>query len=231
MSFWTTGGVVEDARFPVSPATRTVSRRMESAENASGTCSGTHAGPVRFAGIETVTCRPNRIQGRPLDGRTDLFSLGCVLYELIVGTPPFTGESPADVLASILKDPVWSVSGPVPAPIEQIVRRCLEKDREARFPSAEALALALRAPSGGRASGGHRVAGPVTPTVAVLPFRNISADPESEFFADGVTEDVIAHLAKIRIAQRHFAHVGRRLQEARSKPAGNRAASRRRHDC
>jgi serine/threonine protein kinase/tetratricopeptide (TPR) repeat protein len=141
---------------------------------------------------------PEQIQGRSLDGRTDLFSLGCVLYEMIVGKPPFAGESPADVLAAILKDPVWSLSGPVPAPTEQIVRRCLEKDRDARFPSAGALASALRAPSGGRASGGHRVSGPVTPTVAVLPFRNISADQESEFFADGVTEDVIAHLAKIR---------------------------------
>jgi len=192
--FLTTGGVVKILDFGLArQGPLTANAEAETRQSLFGYSSQSReiAGTIGYMS-------PEQIQGRPLDGRTDLFSLGCVLYELIVGTPPFTGESPADVLAAILKDPVWSLSGPVPAPIEQIVRRCLEKDRDARYPSAEALALALRAPSGGRASGGHRVTGPVTPTVAVLPFRNISADPESEFFADGVTEDVIAHLAKIR---------------------------------
>ena len=145
---------------------------------------------------------PEQIQGRTADARSDIFSLGCVLHEMLSGRRPFQCATAAETMAAILKDapPALSECGaPVPAELDRAILHCLEKNRDERFQSAQDLAFALRAISGGPtptiASGKHR---PRPPSVAVLPFLNISADPENEFFADGMTEDVIAHLSKIR---------------------------------
>jgi eukaryotic-like serine/threonine-protein kinase len=128
---------------------------------------------------------------RILDARSDVYSLGCVLYELLAGEPPYTGATAQAVMAKRFTDPVPRVSRlrhTVPPAVEQALMRALARVPVDRFESASAFAEALVAPA----------SQPRSPSVAVLPFLNLSADPENEFFADGITEDVIAQLSKIR---------------------------------
>ena len=131
---------------------------------------------------------------RMLDARSDLYSLACVLYELLAGEPPHTGGSAKSVIARRFTEPpprVGRVRPEVPAAVDEAIARALAVDPADRFPGAAAFADALlsrEAPA----------RPPRLPSVAVLPFRNLSTDPENEFFADGITEDVIAQLSKIR---------------------------------
>ena len=127
---------------------------------------------------------------RTLDARSDVYSLGCVLYEMLAGEPPYTGSTAQALIAKRLVDPVPAVRrlrAAVPVGVEQALTKALAKVPADRWASAVAFAEALTAP-----------ARPRPPSVAVLPFLNLSADPENEYFADGITEDVIAHLSKIR---------------------------------
>jgi serine/threonine protein kinase/tetratricopeptide (TPR) repeat protein len=130
---------------------------------------------------------------RTLDARSDVYSLGCVLYELLAGEPPHTGPSPKSLIARRFSEPpprVRRVRPQVSAAVDEAIARALAVDPAERFPSAAAFADALAGQVVARA--------PRLPSVAVLPFHNLSADPENEFFADGITEDVIAQLSKIR---------------------------------
>ncbi len=125
-----------------------------------------------------------------LDARSDLYSLACVLYEMLAGEPPYTGPNARALLAKQLVDPVPAIRrlrAAVPAAVEQAIMKALANAPADRFSSASAFVEALTAPAGARLT-----------TVAVLPFLNLSADPENEYFADGLTEDVIAHLSKMR---------------------------------
>ena len=127
---------------------------------------------------------------RALDARSDVYSLGCVLYEMLAGEPPYTGSTAQALIAKRLVDPVPAVRrlrAAVPVGVEQALTKALAKVPADRWASAVAFAEALTAP-----------ARPRPPSVAVLPFLNLSADPENEYFADGITEDVVAHLSKIR---------------------------------
>ena len=135
---------------------------------------------------------PEQALDEGADGRSDQYSLACVLFELLAGEPPYTGPSPTSIIAKRLMDPVPSVRrlrGTVPAPMDEAIARALAKVPADRFVTAGEFAGALTAPAPSR---------PRATAVAVLPFRNLSADPENEYFADGITEDVIAHLSKIR---------------------------------
>jgi serine/threonine-protein kinase len=129
---------------------------------------------------------------RVLDPRSDVYSLGCVLYELLAGEPPYTGNTAQAVIAKRFTDPIPRVRrlrATVSPAVEQAIMKALATTPADRFPSAAAFIEALTAPAGEQTR---------SPSVAVLPFRNLSADPENEFFADGITEDVIAQLSKIR---------------------------------
>jgi len=129
---------------------------------------------------------------RALDPRSDVYSLGCVLYETLTGEPPYTGHTAQALIAKRLTDPVPAVRrlrDAVPVAVEQALLKALARLPADRFTSAAAFAEALAQPA---------ALSPRAPSVAVLPFLNLSADPENEYFADGITEDVIAQLSKIR---------------------------------
>ena len=130
---------------------------------------------------------------RELDARSDVYSLGSVLFELLAGEPPFTGASALAITAKRLTNPAPDVRHrrpELPQHVARAVAKSLAREPEDRFASAGALAEALAQ---------HATHQPSTANaVAVLPFLNLSADPENEYFADGITEDIIAQLSKIR---------------------------------
>jgi TolB-like protein len=201
---------------------------------------------------------PEQLEGREVDHRTDIFSLGIVLYEFATGQRPFTGDTTASVVTSILRDapaPVTDVNPGLPRHLGRIIQHCLEKDAEARYQSAKDVRNELRSlrrevdsgdvttgsgptavtpPRAKYRTGVWATAGIVavlvlvvgwwigregrgepddrstkgtiatsdqtemdTPSVAVLPFNNMSADPENEYFTDGLTEELISVLAKV----------------------------------
>jgi serine/threonine-protein kinase len=136
---------------------------------------------------------PEQAMGeRNLDARSDVYSLACVLYEMLAGEPPYTGPNHLAVLAKRLTDPVPAVRRAreaVPPGVEWALKKALATAPEERFASTAEFAVALSGPPG--ADSGPRA-------IAVLPFLNLSADQENEYFADGMTEDVILQLSKIR---------------------------------
>jgi len=176
---------------------------------------------------------PEQVSGEPADARSDIFSLGCVLYEMLAGRRAFRGASPGQTMAAILRDhpPEIAASGvQVPEGLGRIVTRCLEKSPSERFHSARDLAFALRETAGGSAvstsspvvtrprrprviafvvvlaalavvffvfrdrlrPGAHKIE-----SVAVLPLENLTGDASQEYFADGMTEELISDLSKI----------------------------------
>ncbi len=136
---------------------------------------------------------PEQAMAEPqIDGRSDQYSLATVLYEMLAGEAPYTGPTPRAILARQLTASVPSlraVRESVPDFVEAAIRRALAKTPADRFTTMTAFADALRKPAADQ---------PRPRSVAVLPFLNLSGDPENEHFADGITEDVIAQLSKIR---------------------------------
>jgi serine/threonine protein kinase len=131
---------------------------------------------------------PEQVQGKALDRRSDVFSLGAVLYEMLAGARAFGGDTPAEVLSAVLRD------DPAPCPalqaLDPIVRRCLAKRPEQRFAAMTELKAALES----AVAGGLREA---VPSIAVLPFENLSGNKENEYFSDGLAEEIINLLAKV----------------------------------
>jgi serine/threonine protein kinase len=159
---------------------------------------------------------PEQIRGEPVDARTDLFALGVVLYEMVTGRRPFTGDTAADVASAILRDPpppARELRADLPEELERILDRCLEKEPARRFGSARELIEALRrgiaklesSPTA-RTSGRSGVTTlhsavsfsvPTVPSIAVLPFANRSPDPEDEYFSEGLADELTNVLAKV----------------------------------
>jgi non-specific serine/threonine protein kinase len=154
---------------------------------------------------------PEQLQGRPIDERTDLFSLGVVMYEMATGQRPFHGGTSFDLTSSILRDsppPLAEHRADLPAALDRILQRCLAKDANGRYLSARELREALDRLRREMTSGSQVVsvsAAAPNKSIAVLPFANLSMDPENEFFADGITEEIINVLGRIehlRVAAR-----------------------------
>ena len=145
---------------------------------------------------------PEQAAGRPTDARSDVFSFGLLLYEMLSGRRAFREKTPIATLASILHTepaPLRKLVPCVPAELDSIVARCLAKDPSARFQS---MGLVLRAFE----DLAHSVA-PATQgaSIAVLPFTNLSADKENEYFSDGLAEEILNALSQVeglRVAAR-----------------------------
>ncbi|MBI1803429.1 MAG: protein kinase [Ignavibacteria bacterium] len=176
---------------------------------------------------------PEQLRGEEIDHRADLFSLGVVLYEMATSRLPFRGEHEAALTYSIANEdpaPVKSLRPNLPPVLEQVITKCLQKDRALRYQSADeivadlrtlqhettgtvktvvvkqqsklqwmiasalvvvvAVALYLLMPSSHPTSTNSK-------TIAVLPFVNMSGDPQDEYFSDGMTEDILTQLSKI----------------------------------
>jgi serine/threonine protein kinase/tetratricopeptide (TPR) repeat protein len=142
---------------------------------------------------------PEQVRGEAADARTDLFAFGIMMYELASGQRPFRGETSADVGSAILRDtpePLAGIRGDLPRDFGRIVGRCLEKDPRNRFQSAldvhdelSRLKRTLGSVEAPSAKG--------TPSIAVLPFVNMSRDEENEYFSDGLSEELLNVLARI----------------------------------
>ena len=132
---------------------------------------------------------PEQAQGHPVDPRADIFSCGVILYELLSGRNPFLRESNVSTLASILRDDPPAIPGATQA-LTVVIDRCLKKDRDHRYPDAGHL---LRALDSAAAATDRSL-----PFIAVLPFANLSADPENEYFCDGLSEEILNLLARTR---------------------------------
>jgi len=144
---------------------------------------------------------PEQIDGaRDIDERSDIYSLGCVLFEMLVGRPPFDGPTPHAILAKHLVAPTPELSDtkePVSELIRDALRGALAKDPAARFPTASAFASALSL-SSSSASWVSSTAPPPTATLAVLPFDNASPEAVDSIFATGLTDEVISDLSKVK---------------------------------
>jgi len=168
------------------------------------TMAGTTVGTVSYMS-------PEQARGQVTDARSDIFSLGVVLYQMATGTLPFPGETSAVIFEALLSrdpKPPTEVLPTLPAELNRIIAQALEKDRNYRYQTAAELRTALMRlrrdlESGGRqvaeSSSGRATAQPADEkSVAVLYFENLSGVKEDEYFRDGITEDIITELSKIR---------------------------------
>ena len=157
----------------------------EAATNAALSMAGAVMGTVAYMS-------PEQAQGKLADPRSDIFALGLLLYELLSGRQAFAGESAVDTMAAIIRDepaPLRSPLGPAPAGLIDVVMRCLRKAPAARFQTMDEIQTALEEWTA------VRVEEP--PSVAVLPFLNMSSDKENEYFGDGLAEEIINALTRV----------------------------------
>jgi serine/threonine protein kinase/tetratricopeptide (TPR) repeat protein len=155
---------------------------------------------------------PEQARGATADHRSDIFSFGVVFYEMLTGQAAFARTTAADSIVAILREEPTSLvecGKNVPAEVEDILAHCLEKDRDERFRSAGDLAFALRLAIRAASGAGAEVLSRSTPrpsdsagragenSIAVLPFRNIGPTVETEYFTDGMTEEIINSISNI----------------------------------
>jgi eukaryotic-like serine/threonine-protein kinase len=228
--FVTRDGLIKILDFGLATSARVIADGQTTGSMATlGTEPGTVLGTVGYMS-------PEQVRGEPADPRTDIFALGCILYEMLGGRRAFTGDTPNEALAAILRDQpadLTDAAAPIPPNVDAVVRRCLEKDREQRFQSARDLAFALRGLLSGAVpvptsipdrtswlaqhrrtiagaavvatlavlafAGWSKWSGPHSRirSLVVLPLANRSGDSEQEYFADAITDQLIAGLARI----------------------------------
>jgi eukaryotic-like serine/threonine-protein kinase len=210
----TTDGVVKLLDFGLAKQ-----GRGSAAEDVTQTIGGTQVGTIMGT---PAYMSPEQAEGRPADARSDIFSFGAVLHEMLAGRRAFAGESAAAIIGAIIHKNPEPLNAP--AALEEIVRKCLSKSPDDRFQSATDLRLALEAASTHGVPGARRYAipavigiavlvlavvvaalyphlrrsatGPID-SIAVLPLENHSNDPDADYISDGVTESINNSLARL----------------------------------
>jgi eukaryotic-like serine/threonine-protein kinase len=150
------------------------------AQTAAGTIMGTAA-----------YMSPEQAEGKPVDARSDIFSFGLVLYEMLSGQRAFSGDSPMATLAAILREEPPRLRNISPE-LDRIVARCMRKDPASRFQTMLDVKHALE-----EATAKPAPAPEIIPSIAVLPFANMSGDKDNEYFSDGLAEEIINALTKL----------------------------------
>ena len=165
-----------------------VARALTESANQRLTLTGMSIGTPAYMSPEQAAGETN------LDGRSDVYSLGCVVYELLAGSPPFSGESAASVIArrfSVAAPSLRTQRSEISETLERVVAGAMTLEPELRFQTAGAFAEALGDSIDSQREVTQR-------SIAVLPFANLSPDPDNEYFSDGLTGEVIADLSRIR---------------------------------
>jgi serine/threonine-protein kinase len=154
---------------------------------------------------------PEQIEAKPLDHRTDLFSLGIILYELATGQRPFQGDSSAGLMSSILKDhpePVGERRADLPGGVCRLIGQCLEKHQRDRIQTANEVLVELKAQrrawESGAGAAGRAVRDIAPPpaeraaSIAVLAFTDMSAAKDQDWFCDGIAEEILNALTPLK---------------------------------
>ncbi|MBI5867534.1 MAG: protein kinase [candidate division Zixibacteria bacterium] len=147
---------------------------------------------------------PEQVQAHDLDPRTDIWSFGVLLYEMLAGHRPFEEEHFTALVYAIVREtppPLGHFRANIPAELQQVTDRCLAKSPDGRYQTAVDLIADLKRARKALESSGIAAAtlpSERRPSIAVLPFANLSADPEQEYFCEGVAEDIINALTRVQ---------------------------------
>ena len=142
---------------------------------------------------------PEQVAGRTVDHRTDIFSLGTLLYEMATGEKPFLGRSAAELASAILRDtprPVREVRAELPEGLEVVIQRCLEKNAADRFQSVRDLISGLRGAASAKKEDSGAFRAEEGFWVAVLPFEYKGANAEIAALCEGLSEDIVTGLSR-----------------------------------
>ena len=151
---------------------------------------------------------PEQVEGLVIDPRSDLFSLGVIFHELLAGERPFKGSSSPSLMSAILRDTPPSLCGrrhDVPAALDRLVSRLLEKRPDDRIQTARDVFNELRRIQKDLDSGQRPRPAPAEASIAVLPFKDLSATRDQDWFCDGIAEEIMTALASLpglRVAAR-----------------------------
>jgi serine/threonine protein kinase len=140
---------------------------------------------------------PEQAEGKPVDARSDLFSFGALLYEMLTGRRAFRGDSPVSTMASVLRAEPEALPAAIPVDLERIVMRCLRKEPHRRYQQTVELKLALEDAADLSRSSVTSAGPKAQPSLIVLPFTNLSPDKDNDYFADGLTEEILSALSSV----------------------------------
>ena len=140
---------------------------------------------------------PEQCRGEELDFRTDIYSLGVVLYEMLTGMPPFDSETETGLIYKIVHEdpePIGNRRSNITGLLASTVEKAMQKDPQSRYKNTKELISDLQSMKSSKTVSSEKQ----LPSIAVLPFVNMSADPEQEYFCDGLSEELINARTQIK---------------------------------
>jgi serine/threonine protein kinase/tetratricopeptide (TPR) repeat protein len=189
--FLTVDGRVKVLDFGLATTPPAAGWTLDSPTLSRATVAGTLLGTVSYMS-------PEQARGAMTDARSDVFSLGCVLHEMLTGSGAFSRPSLAETLAAVLKEQEAPLPDGLPTALARVIHRCLEKDPGRRFPSAREVASELRTCDSGAPSAAVKGATEPVDSLAVLPFADLSPEKDQDYFCDGLADELINALTRIR---------------------------------